>query len=586
MIGFAIPAATDPGCNAVTGVCTIALNFALPVILKPLEIDGYSQPGAFYNTLAGTDYPGAQALNTELRIEIDGSGGGSMDGIVLGPGSDGSQIRGLAIGGFPSGYAAIHLWSSSNRITGNFIGMRADGLTTAPAGIGVLVETLTSGNRIGTDVSVAAERNLIAANLDTHVHVRQSNNNVIGGNLIGTDRSGTIDHGVSTGVWVYESMGNVVAGNVIAGGSLHNVWLMGAQNTSIARNSIGIGVGGVALGSQTGIHIENSPGSVVSQDNLVDVNGIGNSTWGIRVTNPYLNGDPIRNRLDNNAIFAITHTAIDLAPGAGEPAPYVTANDAPAALDADSGPNGLQNYPVITSAVVNGSGGIDISFTLDSAANETYAVSAYANPSCHPSGHGEGRHRSGIVTPNFSTNAGGHATGTITVPAPLPAGWAAGQFVALLARSVSTLDTSEFSACAQVAAAPPPPPPPGTAPTITSITPPGGVEGVPYSFQVTASGTAPIAFSDGGTLPAGLSIDPNSGLISGGPMVAGSYNVTITAANGVLPNATQTFAMTILSQAVAGNPQPIPTLGEWGRLLLASLLALGTPWLARRKWLP
>jgi Bacterial Ig-like domain (group 3)/Beta-propeller repeat/Putative Ig domain len=70
-------------------------------------------------------------------------------------------------------------------------------------------------------------------------------------------------------------------------------------------------------------------------------------------------------------------------------------------------------------------------------------------------------------------------------------------------------------------------------------------------FTVTASGNPVPALSEVGALPNGLSfVDEGNGtaLISGG-LAAGSsgqYGFTITAANGVLPNATQTFTLTVV----------------------------------------
>jgi len=116
------------------------------------------------------------------------------------------------------------------------------------------------------------------------------------------------------------------------------------------------------------------------------------------------------------------------------------------------------------------------------------------------------------------------------------------------------------------------------APAITSGTPPGGTVGTPYSFTVVATGTAPITFSSN-DLPAGLSIDPVSGVISGTPTTPtiGSTPVMVTASNGTLPNANQYFSMRISPAAVV-PPGPsgvtsVPTLSEWGLMLLSLLLA-------------
>lgn len=98
---------------------------------------------------------------------------------------------------------------------------------------------------------------------------------------------------------------------------------------------------------------------------------------------------------------------------------------------------------------------------------------------------------------------------------------------------------------------------------------------MPYHFTVVATGTVPMNFTDAGTLPPGLVINANTGAITGTPTSAVSQSVTITANNGVVPSAVQTFTMTI---AFAAGVVAVPTLGEWGLLLLVSLMA-GVGWM-------
>lgn len=82
------------------------------------------------------------------------------------------------------------------------------------------------------------------------------------------------------------------------------------------------------------------------------------------------------------------------------------------------------------------------------------------------------------------------------------------------------------------------------APTITSAAPPAtGTVGVAYSFTCTATGTTPIGFIAIG-LPTGLTISA-SGVISGTPTAANTFNGMITATNGTLPNATQNLSIVI-----------------------------------------
>ncbi len=106
------------------------------------------------------------------------------------------------------------------------------------------------------------------------------------------------------------------------------------------------------------------------------------------------------------------------------------------------------------------------------------------------------------------------------------------------------------------------------APAITSGTSPGGTAGTPYNFTVTASGSPTFGATG---LPPGLSIDPATGAITGTPTAPGSYNVTVTASNAG-GAATANYSITIAA-AVAVTPTVIPTLSEWGLILLSLLMA-------------
>jgi uncharacterized repeat protein (TIGR01451 family) len=90
--------------------------------------------------------------------------------------------------------------------------------------------------------------------------------------------------------------------------------------------------------------------------------------------------------------------------------------------------------------------------------------------------------------------------------------------------------------------------PAGTAPVITSANSATFSVGVPGSFTVTATGNPAPALSETGALPPGLTFNPATGVLSGtpGPTAQGTFSITFTAANGVLPNANQAFTITVL----------------------------------------
>jgi RHS repeat-associated protein len=88
------------------------------------------------------------------------------------------------------------------------------------------------------------------------------------------------------------------------------------------------------------------------------------------------------------------------------------------------------------------------------------------------------------------------------------------------------------------------------APAFTSGPAPNGNLSSAYAFTLTASGTPAPTFSvTANALPPGLGLNGTSGLINGTPTTTGTYAGMFTAANTVLPNATQTFAITIAGAA-------------------------------------
>ncbi len=143
-------------------------------------------------------------------------------------------------------------------------------------------------------------------------------------------------------------------------------------------------------------------------------------------------------RISGNSIDSNGGLGIDLVSESGG---GVTPNDAG---DGDDGGNGLQNFPVIQSAVVS-SGSTTVSGTLNSLPNSQFSLEFFSNPQCDPSGYGEGANFLGNVT--VTTDASGNAAFQATV-APAPAG----SSITATATHLSTGNTSEFSAC-QIATA-------------------------------------------------------------------------------------------------------------------------------------
>lgn len=87
-------------------------------------------------------------------------------------------------------------------------------------------------------------------------------------------------------------------------------------------------------------------------------------------------------------------------------------------------------------------------------------------------------------------------------------------------------------------------------PAITSAASSTFGVGAAGSFQVTAFGYPGVTFSEVGALPSGVTMT-SAGLLSGTPAFGtqGSYPITITATNGLAPDATQSFTLTVTPPA-------------------------------------
>src|SRR2546427_4277907 len=102
------------------------------------------------------------------------------------------------------------------------------------------------------------------------------------------------------------------------------------------------------------------------------------------------------------------------------------------------------------------------------------------------------------------------------------------------------------------------------APTITSANNATFIVGVPGSFTVTATGfPTAMSFSETGALPNGVTLNSSTGVLSGTPTAgtAGAYSITLIANNGVTPNGTQSFTLTVAQVPVITSAN-IATFGE------------------------
>jgi len=179
-IAFLIPA---------SGLQTITLASPLPAITKSVVIDGYTQPGAFPNTL-----PLAQGSNAVITIEIDGGSLPPGSTCLTVSGGTGTAIRGLAINRCETAAVGVNLSAVATTIAGNYIGTSAAGTQiNSPLQNSGLTFFAGIGHVVGGPN--AADRNVISGNRDltglsgNGILVLGTAAVTIRGNVIGLDAS-------------------------------------------------------------------------------------------------------------------------------------------------------------------------------------------------------------------------------------------------------------------------------------------------------------------------------------------------------------------------------------------------------------
>ena len=368
-----------PGAGAGRHVIHLATD--LPPITDPIEIRGYSQPGAVQAAA------GVPAL---IKLVIDA---GQVDnGLVLE--TDDSLVRGLVIhtasGAAPDG-VGLRVEGDRNKIEGNYMGLDGtnnstflfgndgDGLEitgddnvvggTAPEDRNVIAANgkiagtsadgvsitgdgnTVKGNSIGTDPLAttgqignseagvrlngdgnkvgggsAGAGNVISGN-GIGVHVETGTGNELKGNLVGTNEAGTVELGNSEGV-VVDAPGTLVgdalatAGNVIAG-SLSGPGLLVASDGNVVQgNKVGTDAAGTAAFSNFGgIRVtgaDNVVGGVAANaENVVS----GNQFYGITLDAPAAG-----NRVQANLVGTQVGGVLAL-PNAGDGIRVIGGND-------------------------------------------------------------------------------------------------------------------------------------------------------------------------------------------------------------------------------------------------------------------
>ncbi|MCB0720439.1 MAG: T9SS type A sorting domain-containing protein, partial [Bacteroidetes bacterium] len=227
-----------------TGLQTITLGSALPVITEPVVIDARTQ--------------GANPVTPLVAL----TGSGIDHAFVSNAGK--TTIRGFVLGGFRD--AAIKFTGEGeNRVESSHIGVDALGTAAKPNAVGILIDG-SPRNTIGGPTP--QQRNVISGNADARPDADPDVNptsagilikgtaaahNEVVGNYVGTNVSGTAAiPNAAAGVWIDDAPDNTVGGNVAAAGNLisgnadYDVLIAGpeADRNIVIGNTIGTNADG------------------------------------------------------------------------------------------------------------------------------------------------------------------------------------------------------------------------------------------------------------------------------------------------------------------------------------------------------
>ena len=580
-----------------TGVKTITPTIGYSEIFYPINVNGYTQTGGAENT---NDFN--LGLNTAIKVKVDGintlgtfvfhCGNNTLKGLSLVNGNvdflyeegyskskDNNTIQGCFIGMSTNGAsledAALHFnnqdlnsiggttnatrnligggiifeKSDSNSVFGNYFGTTLTGVSSSGTiSHGIQILDSSSYNFVGG--TNATEPNLISGgNRGVMIQGMGVTGNEVVNNLIGSSIDGVTPLGnQNAGILLSNgTSSNIISGNVIMANSSDEagIWMDSTFNNTIKSNYIGTSANEVAVAGNgnagtysAGIFLMNeSANNMIGGVNSVDGNVIANNVFGILLES----NTGFGNSFKSNIFYDNTEMAID-----------IDADYTPSGLDVldvDSGPNGTQNYPIITSSYVTSSQ-ISIVGTFNSKANTAYTIQYYSNVSCNQSGNGEGKML--IGTQIITTNSSGNATINISFSAVIPVG---SSITCLATDNLNS--TSEFSECLLTQAA--------TAPSTPIISASSGLSFCQGNSVTLTSSTATSYLWSTGAITQSIVVS-----------IAGNYSVTVYNAQGLSANSSST-SVTVHSLPVvlAGNDQEV-CVGS--SVLLSAAGALAYSW--------
>ncbi len=427
--------------NAIGNAIAASQNIIAGNVGDGIDINGLSSVG---NTVAGNligfstgDSPAPPYSTVLANLTYQPN----ENGIVIT--SPGNTIGGSATGAAntisnnrQNGIVLSGAGAQGNTVLDNIIGLTPDGsIAIGNAFDGILVDNAPSNLMSGNTISGNNHGVVITdGQYGKPGNINTATGNLVQGNLIGTDGSGSVDLGNAVyGVWLDNAPLNTIGGTA------------SGQGNTISGNNYGVVITGA--GAMNNLIQGNDIGT--SRDGK---SPLGNSVDGVLVdaSNNTIGGLPTGagNTIENNVGFGV-----DINSGTGNAIlsnsifGNLDQNDA-VTLPAPPDPGGIalktannanhdQVDPVLTAVLPNGPA-TSVQGSLTALANTTYTLQFFSSNAKDPSGSSQGQTL--VDTVNVTTDATGKTAFSLTVPA----GIVSGQWVTATATD-PTGNTSAFS---------------------------------------------------------------------------------------------------------------------------------------------
>lgn len=391
--------------------------------------------------LIGTNGSGTTALGVFTNSSGILMGDGAHDNLI---GGTTAAARNVIAGVNGTGIQLYGEGTAHNTIQGNYLGVDITGTVKIEIGDDAIFLEGVANNLIGGTAAGAGNVISGAARHGLVLFGEGSTGNTVQGNRIGTNAAGTGSiSNASDGIRIDDAPNNTIggsaagAGNLISGNDQNGITLtnIGGGGNLVEGNLIGVQVDGTSAlpnlidgveisfgagGNQIG-------GTAAGEGNVIAFNG----SRGVNVNGNTVGGNSIiGNSIYSNAVFEIDLN-VDLA----------TANDP---LDADTGPNSLQNFPVLSSAV-SSNGSLTIQGTLNSSASHTFGLAFYSSPANDGNGFSQGQTYLG--SSEVTTGPSGAGSFAVILPVNVTVGH-------VITATANRSGTSEFSASRVVTGTP------------------------------------------------------------------------------------------------------------------------------------